>query len=99
MVWAVPLSLAATDGITDLFSFPQGTKMVQFPWFACTVLCIQTAIHSLRREGFPIRTSPDQSLLGGSPRLFAAYHVLRRFSMPRHPPFALTLLCTFVSLA
>ncbi len=34
LVWAVPRSLAATGGITVLFSVPQGTKMVQFPWFA-----------------------------------------------------------------
>jgi hypothetical protein len=37
-VWAVPLSLAATDGITELFSFPPGTKMVQFPGFARAAL-------------------------------------------------------------
>jgi hypothetical protein len=30
LVWAVPLSLATTQGI---ISFPQGTKMFQFPWF------------------------------------------------------------------
>ena len=29
-VWALPLSLAATDGI-DSLSFPPGTKMFQFP--------------------------------------------------------------------
>ena len=39
--------------------------------------------------GFPIRTPPDQSLVGGSPKLFAASRVLLRFSMPRHPPCAL----------
>ena len=32
--WAVPRSLAATNGITDLFSLPSGTKMVHFPEFA-----------------------------------------------------------------
>ena len=30
LVWAVPLSLAATDGI-DFLSFPLGTKMFQVP--------------------------------------------------------------------
>ena len=34
LVWAVPGSLAATTGITVLFSFPTGTKMFQFPAFA-----------------------------------------------------------------
>jgi hypothetical protein len=36
-VWAFPLSLAATDGISKLISIPAGTKMFQFPAFAsCT---------------------------------------------------------------
>lgn len=42
--------------------------------------------------GFPIRTPPDQSLFSGSPKLFAAYHVLHRLPMPRHPPYALSSL-------
>src|SRR5437762_4456773 len=29
-----PRSLAATSGVTDLFSFPAGTEMVHFPAFA-----------------------------------------------------------------
>ncbi len=45
--------------------------------------------------GFPIRTSPDQSLVSGSPKLFAATHVLRRLLAPRHPPSALTCLTKF----
>src|SRR5690606_20311098 len=36
-----------------------------------------------------IRTSPDQSLLGSSPTLFAARYVLLRHLLPRHPPCAL----------
>ena len=39
--------------------------------------------------GFPIRTSPDQCLVDGSPELFAVTHVLHRFLAPRHPPLAL----------
>ncbi len=31
MVWAIPLSLAATKGVTVLFYFLPGTKMFQFP--------------------------------------------------------------------
>jgi hypothetical protein len=33
-VWAIPLSLATTSGISDLISFPEGTEMFQFPSFA-----------------------------------------------------------------
>ena len=43
----------------------------------------------LRAPGCPIRKSPDQSLFGGSPKLFAAYHVLHRWLAPRHSPCAL----------
>src|SRR5918994_2379091 len=42
-----------------------------------------------RVPGFPIRISTDQSLVGSSPWLFAATHVLHRCQVPRHPPLAL----------
>ena len=42
--------------------------------------------------GFPIRKSPDQRLLGSSPRLIAAINVLHRLLVPRHSPCALVLL-------
>ena len=47
---------------------------------------------SFKRYGFPIRKSPDQSLLGGSPKLIAACHVLHRHLLPRHPSYALSSL-------
>ncbi len=46
-------------------------------------------------SGFPIRKSPDQSLLSSSPKLFAASHVLHRLLAPRHPPYALRSLTTY----
>ena len=92
MVWAIPVSLAATSRITDLFSFPTGTKMFQFPAFARHRLCIHLCVLLKKGGGCPIRKSPDQSLLGGSPRLIAACRVLLRFPIPRHPPRALNLL-------
>ena len=42
-----------------------------------------------RVPGFPIRISPDQCLVDGSPELFAVTHVLHRLQAPRHPPLAL----------
>ena len=39
--------------------------------------------------GFPIRSSPDQCLLGNSPRLFAACYDLHQLYVSRHPPFTL----------
>ena len=50
----------------------------------------------LATPGCPIRRSPDQSLLSGSPKLFAASHVLHRLLAPRHPPYALSSLTTDV---
>ena len=52
---------------------------------------------ALPAVGFPIRTSTDQSLVGGSPWLIAATHVLRRLLEPRHPPHALSSLVTLNS--
>ena len=67
--------------------------MFQFPAFASMYLCIQyTDDRALPLPGFPIRKSPDQSLFSGSPKLIAAYHVLHRLSLPRHPPYALSSL-------
>src|ERR1043165_1174158 len=44
---------------------------------------------ALPAVGFPIRKSPDQSLVSGSPKLIAATRVLRRLLSPRHPSCAL----------
>ena len=47
---------------------------------------------ALPAPGFPIRRSAGQRLFSASPRLIAAVHVLLRLLVPRHPPFALTIL-------
>src|SRR3954451_22788548 len=47
-----------------------------------------------KRLGFPIRKSPDQSLVADSPRHIAGSHVLHRLLMPMHPPWALKNLNT-----
>jgi hypothetical protein len=85
-------------GNHSLFSFPQGTEMFHFPWFAPPALCIQAGVPRLfATVGFPIRTSPDQRSVGNSPELFAATHVLLRLLAPRHPPHALSSLLTSIS--
>ncbi len=43
-----------------------------------------------RLPGFPIRISTDQCLIGDSPWLFAAIHVLLSLLTPRHPSYALS---------
>ena len=47
--------------------------------------------------GCPIRKSPDQSLLSGSPKLIAASHALHRLLAPRHPLYALSSLTIFAN--
>jgi hypothetical protein len=46
----------------------------------------------LRSTGFPHSEILGSQLVCSSPRLIAAYHVLRRLPVPRHPPCALTRL-------
>ena len=95
-VWAVPLSLAATDGI-DVSFFSSRYLDVSVPWVRSA-----RPMHSggsdrlLHRPGFPIRRSPDQRSFASFPELIAGYNVLRRLSMPRHPPYTLSSLTTFI---
>jgi hypothetical protein len=90
-VWALPISLATTFGI-EFLSFPPGTEMVHFPGFARARLCIHRAVIRFYRIGFPHSDIPGSKPVCGSPRLFAAYHVLHRLLLPRHPPCALSSL-------
>ena len=48
----------------------------------------------LRPPGFPIRKSPDLSLVADSPGLIAGSYVLLRLLVPRHSPCALINLAT-----
>ena len=90
-VWAVPISLAATFGISLIY-FPPGTEMVHFPGFARTRLCIQRAVTWFYQIGFPHSDISGSKPVCGSPKLFAAYRVLHRLLAPRHPPYALSSL-------
>ena len=49
----------------------------------------------LPSAGFPHSDISGSLPICGSPKLFAAYHVFHRLSVPRHPPCALLCL-TFV---
>jgi hypothetical protein len=72
--------------------------MFQFPWYAsCQPMDSVGSDCPLRQPGFPIRTSPDQSLLTAPRGRFVVRHVLHRLLVPRHPPCALISL-TYSSL-
>ncbi len=77
-------------GESRLLSFPLGTEMVHFPRFASTPYGFRCGSPGFTRRGFPIRRSPDHSLLNDSPGLIAAGHVLHRLPAPRHPLHALS---------
>ncbi len=93
-VWALPVPLAATPGI-DVSFFSSGYLDVSVHRVPLHNLWIQLWIHGVCPCGFPhsdIRGSRD---ICSSPRLFAAYHVFHRLSVPRHPPCALfSLTCS-----
>jgi hypothetical protein len=70
LVWALPVSLAATKGIDYSFS-SSGYLDVSVPQVPSThTMCSYGSTDPLRPVGFPIRTSPDQSLLS-TPRGFS----------------------------
>ena len=88
LVWAPPRSLAATYGITFVFS-SSGYLDVSVHRVPFIKLCIYLMMTEVSSAGFPhsdIRGSRDMC---SSPRLFAAYHVFLRLSVPRHPSCAL----------
>ena len=94
-VWALPISLAATLGI-DFSFFSSGYLDVSVHRVPFHTLCIGVWIHEVFSCGFPhsdIRGSMD---ICSSPQLFAAYHVLLRLLVPRHPPCALVRLTIFL---
>ncbi len=96
-VWANPLSLATTNGITACFLFLRVLRCFTSPGLLRTAMNLLYGTAVLPAVGFPIRTSTDQSLVGGSPWLFAATHVLHRLLEPRHPPHTLSSLVTLNS--
>ena len=84
-VWAIPLSLAATRGISFDF-FSSRYLDVSVPWVG-SFRCLD-----MTPSGFPHSDIPGSMLACSSPRLNAACHVLHRRHVPRHPPCALTYL-------
>ena len=87
-VWALPLSLAATHGIDVSFS-SSGYLDVSVPRVPLHALWIHTWMTEVPSAGFPHSEISGSMDICSSPKLFAAYHVFHRLSVPRHPPCAL----------
>ena len=85
-VWASPRSLAATCGITVVFS-SCGYLDVSVPRVRPTSVVV-----CLLHTGLPHSEIRGSKAICASPRLIAACHVLLRLREPRHPPYALTFI-------
>ena len=91
MVWALPLSLAATRGITVVFS-SSGYLDVSVRRVPPVKLFIHLTVPEVPSGGFPHSDTRGSMDICSSPRLFAAYRVFLRLSVPGHPPCALSCL-------
>ena len=88
MVWALPVSLAATPGIDVSFS-SSGYLDVSVHRVPLRTLWIGVRILEVSSSGFPHSDISGSVDICSSPKLFAAYHVFHRLLVPRHPPCAL----------
>ena len=88
MVWALPISLAATLGITVVFS-SSGYLDVSVHRVPSIWLCIHHTVTGVSPAGFPHSEICGSMDICSSPKLIAAYHVFLRLLVPRHPPCAL----------
>ena len=91
MVWPLSISLAATLEIDVSFS-SCGYVDVSVPHVPSNTLCIHALVTELFSVGFPHSDICGSMDICSSPQLFAAYHVLHRLLVPRHPPCALSCL-------
>ena len=89
MVWALPVSLAATPGITVVFS-SSGYLDVSVRRVPFLNLWIGLRMTEGFSAGFPHSDISGSQDICSSPKLFAAYHVFHRLLVPRHPPYALS---------
>ena len=91
-VWALPISLAATFGISGgslpfLISFPGLLR-----WFSSSSVAFLPYFIQVQNVGITSNGLPHSAIQGSQdmcsfPWLFAAYHGLLRLVAPRHPPY------------
>ena len=75
-----------------LFSLPPGTEMVHFPGLSSPPYGFRWRYSGMSLSGLPHSEIFGSKPVCGSPKLFAAYHVLHRLLAPRHSPYALSSL-------
>ena len=95
-VWPLSISLAATLEIE--FSFSSCRYLdVSVHDVPSITLWIHAIVTELFSAGFPHSDICGSSDICSLPQLFAAYHVLHRLLVPRHPPYALLRLIICLS--
>ena len=87
LVWALPISLAATLEI-DVSFFSSGYLDVSVHRVPSAWLCIYHTVTGVLPAGFPHSEICGSSDICSFPQLIAAYHVFLRLLVPRHPPCA-----------
>ena len=92
LVWAVPVSLAATQGIAFCFLFLGVLRCFSSPGLPLTTLWIQVAVLALQASGLPHSEISGSKLTYSSPKHIGVRPVLHRLLAPRHPPCALSSL-------
>ena len=98
LVWALSLSLAATQEIEFSFS-SSGYLDVSVHRVPFHTLWIGVWMAEVSSAGFPHSDTSGSMAICASPELFAAYHVLLRLLVPRHPPCALSCLTFTIPIA
>ena len=96
MVWAVPVSLAATQGIAFAFSSSRYLD-VSVPW-VCLLMRYEftQGYCPIKGSGFPHSEISGSSLTYSSPKHIGVSAVLLRLLVPRHSPRALPNLTKMV---
>jgi hypothetical protein len=90
LVWAVPVSLAATQGIAFAFS-SSGYLDVSVPRVCLLILYVfKYGYYSITSSGFPHSEISGSKLAYSSPKHIGVRPVLHRLLVPRHPPCALS---------
>ena len=93
-IWALARSLAATKAISFDFSCLRVLRCFTSPRIAPFPYGFREGSPAMMRGGLPHSEISGSTPVCGSPKLIAAYHVLRRLPKPRHPPTALRSLPT-----
>ena len=73
---------------SNSLSFPQGTEMVHFPWFASYHYVFMIGCLELLQDRLPHSGISGSKVAYTSPELIAVCHALLRQVLPRHPSYA-----------